>query len=86
VEVQVLSSAPTDLLGFSPPAFAPLVFFRYRKHDGGFALRLRVFRHIQSASPILLAAPALAALALHRISHEMGQERWLFRYACWLYL
>ena len=32
-----------------------------------------LIRHIQSASPILLAAPALAALALHRISHEMGQ-------------
>ncbi len=32
----------------------------------------RLMRHLQSASPILLAAPALLALLLHRISQEMG--------------
>ena len=31
-----------------------------------------VIRHLQSASPLLLAAPALVSLALHRIGQEMG--------------
>jgi FtsH-binding integral membrane protein len=31
-----------------------------------------LIRHLQSSSPLLLAAPALVALVLHRISQEMG--------------
>lgn len=31
-----------------------------------------VIRYLQSASPLLLAAPAVASLALHRISQEIG--------------
>lgn len=31
-----------------------------------------IIRHLQSASPLLLAIPALVSLVLHRISQEMG--------------
>jgi type III secretory pathway component EscS len=62
-----------DLLGIAATAaFVPFVFsLREGMADAhsGYAF----IRHIQSLSPILLAAPALAALALHRISHEMGE-------------
>lgn len=63
-----------DLLGFSATvACVPFVFsLREGMADSHSAYAL--IRYVQSASPILLAAPALGALALHRISHEMGQS------------
>jgi hypothetical protein len=52
-------------------AFVPSIFsLRENLADSRSAYAL--IRHIQSASPLLLAAPALVGLALHRTSQEMG--------------
>jgi hypothetical protein len=52
-------------------ACVPMIFsLRAVMSDAQSAYTL--MRHLQSASPILLAAPALLALMLHRISQEMG--------------
>jgi len=62
-----------DLLGFA--ATAACVPFVFSLWEGMADSRssYAFIRYVQSASPILLAAPALVALALHRISHEMGE-------------
>lgn len=62
-----------DLLGFAATAACVPFVFSLREGMADAHSGYAFIRHIQSASPILLAAPALAALALHRISHEMGQ-------------
>ena len=52
-------------------AFVPSIFsLRENLNDAGSAYLL--IRRLQSASPLLLAAPALVGLVLHRISQEMG--------------
>ena len=62
-----------DLLGFAATAVCVPFVFSLREGMADAHSSYALIRHIQSASPILLAAPALVALALHRISHEMGQ-------------
>ncbi len=62
-----------DLLGFAATAACVPFVFSLREGMADAHSGYAFIRHIQSASPILLAAPALAALALHRISHEMGE-------------
>ncbi len=62
-----------DLVGFAATAACVPFVFSLREGMADSHSSYTFIRHIQSASPILLAAPALAALALHRISHEMGQ-------------
>jgi len=62
-----------DLLGFAATAACVPFVFSLREGMADAQSGYAFIRYIQSASPILLAAPALAALALHRISHEMGQ-------------
>ncbi len=52
-------------------AFVPSIF-SLREEMSDAQSVYPIIRHLQSASPVLLAAPALVALALHRISREMG--------------
>jgi hypothetical protein len=64
-----------DLVGFAvTAAFVPFVYY-LREGMADARSGYAVIRQIQSASPLLLAAPAMVALVLHRISHEMGQSR-----------
>ena len=59
------------LLAAATVIFTPWIFsLRGHLNDAGSVYP--VIRALQSASPILLAAPTLVALALHRISVEMG--------------
>jgi hypothetical protein len=62
-----------DLLGFAATTACVPFIFSLREGMADAQSGYAFIRYIQAASPILLAAPALAALALHRISHEMGQ-------------
>lgn len=64
-----------DLLSFAATVACVPFVFSLREGMADARSGYAFIRYLQSASPVLLAAPALAALALHRISHEMGEGR-----------
>lgn len=62
-----------DLIGVGAILTCVPFIFSLRENMTDTQSAYSVIRHIQSASPLLLGAPALVAVGLHRISHEMGQ-------------
>lgn len=56
-------------------AFVPMIFW-HRQSMADSQSAYPLIRYLQSASPLLLAAPAVVGLVLHRISQEMGGGQW----------